>query len=99
MSGNLAFLIITVVGLFSVSTTIILGLFAKRKIYKYLPAAFICLSAIVFCIVMTILFYSNYIGIVYIVVLMSTAPGIFLSLVTAFLFDLSKYIMSRKKVS
>lgn len=67
------------------------------KVYKYTPSMLVFIGSIIFCIIMTIAAYSRYIGIRYVVVFLTTLPGIILSLIIAFVFDITRFLIKRRK--
>lgn len=97
MDSNRAFLYIIVIGFLLVATTIILALKGKKRITKYYPVIFGVILAIIFCIATTMILYSNYIVILYVVVFTCVSPGIGLSLVIAGSFDLIKFMLKKSR--
>lgn len=88
--------VIVIIALISVITTIIISLKKEiKRVYKYIPSIVILIGSISYCIIITIVHYSRYIGIAYVVTFIITMPAILLSLITAFIFDIVRFLIRK----
>lgn len=91
----LVVLIVTVV--ISLVATIFISLKKEvKKIYKYLPAIIVLSGSVIYCLLMTIVNYNRYIGILYVIVFITTIPGFVICLLTAIVFDSIRFFSRRK---
>jgi hypothetical protein len=92
LNSEIAFIYMFIIGVCSVIPTFLLAMLSKHRFVKYVPVIVILVLAIIFCIVHTAFYYSRYIGIVYVGVLMIIAPACILCIVILLIFEFIRYI-------